>query len=276
MDADYTKEYEDFELRHWWFVARRRIIHGALDRYASAARRDGARWLDVGCGTGVLLDSYRAIANPNKLGLELDPGSVERARAKGLDVRRAEATWSFGQYGRFDLVTLTDVLEHVEGEREAIDAVREVLAPGGILLITVPALMSLWSGHDVVNRHYRRYTHRTLLALFPSDQWEVLKVSYFSSWLLPMIWLARKWKNFRERGAAARAHATHDFKFGRFDPLLKLIFLSESLWLKWGSFPLGSSILLVLRNKGKPAGSSALLGNERVETLAAVAPRGES
>ena len=163
MDQNYTQEYEDFEQRHWWFVARREIIHAALDRYALPAAKN-PRWLDVGCGTGVLLHSYQAISD--KLGLEMDAGSVSRTRAKGLDVRQVEPKWDFREYGTFDLVTLTDVIEHVEHEAEAIDAVGAVLRNNGILLITVPALMSLWSSHDVINKHFRRYTRSTLLKLF--------------------------------------------------------------------------------------------------------------
>jgi SAM-dependent methyltransferase len=245
MDANYTQEYEEFELRHWWFVTRREIIHQALDR-ALPHDRLSPRWLDVGCGTGVLLHSYLPI--PNKLGLELDAGSVARAQAKGLDVRRVEPKWDFTEYGSFDLITLTDVIEHVEREHEALDAVRAVLNDNGILLITVPALMGLWSSHDVVNRHFRRYTMPTLLSLFPEGEWEVLQASYFSSFLLPLVWTARKLKNWKNRGKD-ESHATHDFKFGRLDFLFKAIFRAEKWWLRFARFPLGSSILLVLRKK---------------------------
>jgi SAM-dependent methyltransferase len=247
MDANYTQEYEDFELRHWWFVARREIIRQALDRWGSLGA-NAPRWLDVGCGTGVLLHAYPKITD--KLGLEMDGGSVARAKAKGLDVRQVEPKWDFREYGTFDLITLTDVIEHVEHEREAIDAVRAVLRDNGILLITVPALMGLWSSHDVVNKHFRRYTLSTLLPLFPPGQWKVLKATYFSSLLLPLVWTARKWKNFRTRGEDA-SHATHDFKFGLLDPIFRTIFRMEKPWLRWGRFPLGSSILLVLQKCGQ-------------------------
>src|SRR5258708_2068506 len=141
MDANYTQEYEQFELRHWCVFAAPEISHQAVDR---ALPRDGSsrRWLDVGCGTGVLLHSYLPISN--KLGLELDAGSVARAQTKGLDVRKVEPKWDFTEYGRFDVITLTDVIEHVEREHDALDAVRAVLNDNGVLLITFPALMALW------------------------------------------------------------------------------------------------------------------------------------
>ena len=245
MDPTYTDEYEQFELRHWWFVARREIIHQALDAFANPA--GNPRWLDVGCGSGVLLNSYSAISN--KVGVELDAGSVQRAQKKGLDVRQIATSWNFRELGMFDLITLTDVIEHVEDERQALSAVREVLKDDGVLLITVPALMSLWSGHDVINRHFRRYTRAGLLRLFPKSEWTVLKSSYFSSLLLPLIWAARKWKNFSRRGHEAAG--AHDFKFGPFDPLFRTIFRLEKPRLKFAGFPLGSSVLLVVKKRGK-------------------------
>jgi 2-polyprenyl-3-methyl-5-hydroxy-6-metoxy-1,4-benzoquinol methylase len=246
MDPTYTQEYEQFERRHWWFVARREIICQTIERYGKSAA-DHPRWLDIGCGTGVLLESVPAITD--KLGLELDAGSVARAQSRGLNVRQVAPAWDFREHGLFDLITLTDVIEHVEHEQEAIAAARAVLKDNGVLLISAPALMSLWSSHDVVNRHFRRYTRPSLLRLFPADEWCVLKASYFSSLLLPLIWTARKWKNFRTRHEA-ESQASHDFKFGRLDGIFKAIFRLEKIWLRCGGFPLGSSILLVVRKKG--------------------------
>jgi len=254
MDPSYSREYEQFELRHWWFVARREIIRQTIHRFAPPSA-DGSRprWLDVGCGTGVLLAACPEIHD--KLGLEMDASSVERAREKGLDVRQVDAgDWALERYGRFDLVTLCDVLEHLEDENVAVAAVRAALNPGGVLLVTVPALMSLWSGHDVINRHFRRYTRASLLRLFAPADWEVLRASYFSSLLLPLIWTARKWKNLRDRRRAGRGgggEASHDFRFGPAwaDRLLLSVFRMEKGWLKVSRFPLGSSVLLVVRKR---------------------------
>jgi SAM-dependent methyltransferase len=239
MDSAYRDEYEAFEERHWWFVARREIILQTIYRHVPTT----ARWLDVGCGSGVLL-SKADLAN--KIGVDLDPLNVAAGRAKGLDVRQVERGWDFSDLGTFDLVTLCDVVEHVEHEAPAIAAVYDALKPGGVVLVTVPALMSLWGPHDVVNHHYRRYTRRTLLPLFPADKWEVERTTYFSSLLLPMIWAARKLKNLRGRDTG------HDLKFGprALDAALLGIFRVERPWLACGgSLPLGSSLMLVARKR---------------------------
>ncbi len=241
MDPTYRDEYEAFEQRHWWFVARREIILQALHRYAPP---NNPRWLDVGCGSGVLLAAETRIER--KMGVDLDPANVTDARAKGLDVHPVQRGWDFSEFGQFDLITLCDVVEHVEHEAPAINAVYEALKPGGIVLVTVPALMSLWSPHDVVNHHYRRYTRKTLTPLFQIDQWKVLRSTYFSSLLLPAVWTVRRWKQLRG------SESGHDFKFGspRVDRALLTIFRAEKPWLRFANFPAGSSLMLVAQRRG--------------------------
>jgi SAM-dependent methyltransferase len=247
MDLQFLQEYEQFEFRHWWHVARRRIITGFFDRYCPNHQAKPPRWLDVGCGTGVMLNDYQRITD--KTGLEADPNCVQRAQSKGLRVLQTGVDWDLKSHGRFDLVSLCDVLEHVEHEQPALRAVYDALNPGGILLVTVPALQSLWSSHDVINHHFRRYNHKQLLALFDPRQWEVLKSSYFCSFLLPMIWAFRKLKNRRERNSTVQP--THDNHFGPrwLDAILYAIFRSEAAFLRVMNLPPGSSIILVARKK---------------------------
>jgi SAM-dependent methyltransferase len=249
MDPGFIQEYERFEVRHWWHVARRRIIESLLDRHCVEASRGAVRWLDIGCGTGVMLQDYVRIGIGQKVGLDTEPLCVERARAKGLDVRLTGADWDLSKLGKFDLISLCDVIEHVADERPALRRVREALRPGGVLLVTVPALMSLWSSHDVINHHYRRYDLKQLAALFDAGQWEILKASYFSSVLFPLIWGFRKIKNIRE--SRADAPPKHDNRFGPrvVDALLYYLFVSERRLLRHGRLPIGSSLVLVARRR---------------------------
>jgi SAM-dependent methyltransferase len=243
MEASFVAEYEQFEEKHWWFVARRKIIHQFLNRYAP--KGPATRWLDVGCGTGVLLDSYKAIQD--KVGVETESLCVERGKSKGLNIHQTGLSWDFSSYGKFDLITLCDVIEHVEHDAEAIAAVKESLNPGGIILVTVPALMSLWSAHDVVNHHFRRYTKSQLRSLFSDGRWTVLRSSYFCSFLFPTVWLARKLKT-RKHGLELE-NAKHDLKFGLkpVDATLQMIFSAEKPLLNFIDLPVGSSLILVAK-----------------------------
>jgi len=260
MDPSFLQEYESFERRQWWFAPRRRIIHDVFNAYVPAAAAGQGRWLDVGCGTGVLLESYLGFAE--KIGAELDDSCVQRAHAAGLDVRQVTPNWDFQPFGQFDCISLCDVLEHVEHEQPALQAAHAALKDGGILLVTVPALMSLWSDHDVINHHFRRYHPRQLLQRFSPEQWEVLKVSYFSTLLFPLIWLVRQTKSLAKRlsRSAASSPPRHDLKLGRpwVDRLLGGIFSLEPPLLRHGSLPIGSSLLVVARKRSSaPQRSSA-------------------
>jgi len=115
--------------------------------------------------------------------------------------------------------------------------------------VTVPALQSLWSSHDVINHHYRRYNRRQLRALFDPQRWEILKASYFCSFLLPLIWTFRKLKNIRERHNPAPP--SHDNRFGPrwVDAILYAIFRSEGAFLRCVNLPPGSSLILIARKR---------------------------
>ncbi len=254
MDPAYIEQYENFEMRHWWFVARREIIEQALDEcVAQHEARTGSqpRWLDVGCGTGVLLDTYGRIDTAHKVGLDVDSACVERGRAKGLDLRLSEMNWNLAQHGSFDLITLCDVLEHVEDESAALNAVTAALSEGGTLLVTVPAMRGLWSGHDVVNHHFRRYSRHDLLKRFAPATWHIQWASYFSSLLLPLIYTVRKIKILGE--GLGWWQAEHDFKFGPrwLDRMLLGAFRMEKPLLRRHSkaLRLGTSLLLVARKR---------------------------
>ncbi len=246
MDAAIQAENEKFTQRHWWHIVRRQVIHEAMDCHAPPK----SRWLDVGCGPGVLLASYEGIDCSKKVGLEIDALNLQKAKEKGLDVRPIDESWDFSGLGTFDLVTACDVLEHVEHDAQAVRTVHGALRPGGIFLVTVPALMSLWSDHDLVSHHYRRYTRKTLPRIFPERDWEIVRLTYFSTMLLPMIWGTRKVKNGFKTLARTSAPPRHDLSFGPIwmDRTLQGIFSLERPWLRrGGSFPLGSSLLLVAR-----------------------------
>lgn len=245
MDPSYTAEYELFETKHWWHVARLELIHAMLDRFVTDP--PSTRWLDVGCGTGVLLDSYPRISN--RLGLELDAGSVARAQSKGLDVRQVGPAWDFKAFGRFDLVTMCDVIEHMEDDQAALAAVRRVLNPEGIVLVTVPALQSLWSAHDVRNHHFRRYDRRRLLSLFGPGEWDVLRASYFSSFLLPLIWTFRQMKNLRHGTDPDKAPSDKTFGPPWLDAAFLSIFRTECRCMRISNMPLGSSLMLVAKKR---------------------------
>ncbi len=110
--------------------------------------------------------------------------------------------------GRFDIVTCLDVLEHLDDDVAGLRTIRSLLAPGGQIVVTVPAYDWLWSGEDVISMHRRRYTRRRLLAAARAAGLDVLYASYFNLSVLPamtaVVW-KRRWFN---RDEARKAIST--------------------------------------------------------------------
>jgi SAM-dependent methyltransferase len=180
---------------HWWYRGRRQIIRAELDRLALPV---GARVLDAGCGSGRTLQDLSAYGEVS--GIELSELAAEHARGRGLGEVRVgrveELPW---EDHSFDLVTCLDVLEHTPDDRAALRELRRVTKTGGWLLLTVPAYPALWSTHDVVNHHYRRYTRRALRHAATDAAWRVDRLTSFNSLLLPAAAAVRLSQRFRPR-----------------------------------------------------------------------------
>jgi SAM-dependent methyltransferase len=182
VNSDYELQTHRVEDSHWWYRGRRRVLEQALTRVALPAP---ARILDAGCGSGrnmLELARYGEVA-----GVELSGTSATLARERGVGevVEGSVLEMPFAA-DSFDLAVCLDVIEHLEDDRAALREMRRVLAPGGALLVTVPAYQWLWSGHDEINHHHRRYNRATLLAAAREAGWSCAFATYFNSLLLPV------------------------------------------------------------------------------------------
>lgn len=182
MDADYAQAYSELFERHWWWRARE---HAVLKRLAAltAGRRCGSV-LDIGCGDGLFFDQLRRFGEPE--GVEPDPTIVTaKGRARGK-IFTVPFDTSFEPDKRYGLIVMLDVLEHLDDDRAALVRVHDLLEPGAHAVITVPAFRALWTRHDDINQHRRRYTRRSLLAALAGSRLEVVSLSYFFHWPVPV------------------------------------------------------------------------------------------
>jgi 2-polyprenyl-3-methyl-5-hydroxy-6-metoxy-1,4-benzoquinol methylase len=173
MEAEYAERYAELNRRHWWWRAR----EGYLLRLLTALRPpDGkARILDVGCGDGQLLD--RLLPWGTAEGLESDRTTLTHASAR-RKIHVGPFDETFGTVGSFDFVLFLDVLEHLPEPVTALRRARALLAPGGKVVLSVPAFPSLWTSHDDMNHHHLRLTKRSLRAWADAAGLEVASARY--------------------------------------------------------------------------------------------------
>jgi SAM-dependent methyltransferase len=188
MEPQLLREQASLEKMHWWFVARRKILDRVV---AGLGLPAGSRILEAGCGTG---------GNLHMLARHGEVFAFDVSET----ARRLAAEWGTAQIAEgflpdgipfdgeaFELVVLLDVLEHIEDDGAALRALRTRLKPGGRLLITVPALPSLWSCHDERHQHYRRYRKAELAAKLRGAGYELTRITYFNTLLFPLVGATR-------------------------------------------------------------------------------------
>ena len=236
MDPAYAAVHAEEDRAHWWFQGRRAILLAELARLLPGG---GRRVAEIGCGSGGLLEALKGLGTA--VGVEMDPALRGIARARGLDVRAGSLPDDIPlEAGRWDAACLFDVLEHVTDEAGALRACRRLLAPGGRLVVTVPAYAWLWSRHDELLGHRRRYTAGSLRAVVEAAGFAVDRVTYFNTLLAPPIMAMRIVR-------AALRRSTHDLE--RPAPLVNRLlaraFGAEATLLRFVSLPFGISIFLV-------------------------------
>lgn len=226
---------------HWWYRARRELLYDAVTRHVPR----GVRLLDVGCGTGWVLQ--RLAGWCDVWGLERSPAAVAVCHARGLDrVWCAEVEALAGlDIPRVEAVTFFDVLEHLGDDVGALRMARAQLAPGGLVMVTVPAYPWLWSAHDEVHEHRRRYTRRTLRSALVAAGYNIELMINFNALLLPVAVVQR----LAARGAGAPAR---DITSPQpwLNAVLERVLLAERVVLRRApaqGFPAGLSILAVAR-----------------------------
>jgi SAM-dependent methyltransferase len=239
-ESAYREHYE-VEDRHWWFRGRWAVIEALLSRTELPA---SPKILDAGCGTGGNLQRYARIGDTE--GVDPSGEAVRFCRERGFDsVKQAGLENLPYEDGNFDLIAATDVLEHVAPEQEALRELRRVAAPGGALLLTVPAYMWLWTPEDEKLHHQRRYTKSRLRQAVQLSGWQPQIATYFNTLLLPPIALFRRLqRNDGEQADLERTPAALD------GPLSLPMRLEARLIRAGVSLPAGVSVGIVCRNLG--------------------------
>src|SRR3989344_9344000 len=185
-DVMETYEYGRIAKResfYFWHIGRREILREALSR-ALGGRKD-LKILDYGCGPGGNILFLKDFGNV--LGADISPTAIEFAKTRGFEelVKVSDHTVPFPD-ASFDVVSSLDVFEHIDTDEAAMKEGFRVLKPGGVLLTTVPAHRWLWSAHDVVLHHFRRYARQEIKLKLKGAGFEIVEWSHFVTTAVPI------------------------------------------------------------------------------------------
>jgi len=265
MNRRFAQAYGHLEKWHWWFRGRQSIIASVLRREFRG--RAPTAIASLGCGPAEGLSWLQHLTTPNGRVVGVDSDLLHARRVgPGLQciVGQIEALPLVAE--TFDAVLALDVLEHLDDDTAGLREAARLVKPGGLLLVTVPALPSLWGGQDIVSCHRRRYTRSTFTETFARAGLPAPRATYFNTLLFPAV-AAVRWGR-RALGQANRLES--DFataKPGLLNHLLALIFTAEQYMVSRFRLPIGISLLASLRFP--PSGDDGKNDGRRLRLIAA-------
>jgi SAM-dependent methyltransferase len=244
MDTEYAAQYGQLYANHWWWRAREAFIVDELERRHTAGEA-ARRILDVGCGNGLLFEQLSRFGDFE--GIEPDRSAVTPDGPWSSRILLQPFDETFQPGHRYAQVLLLDVLEHVADPRSMLRRAVELLEPGGFVIVTVPALPALWTTHDDLNRHYARFTRRSLADLADGAGARVETCRYFFHWLAP-VKLAVRLKESVVRSEPKSPGIPPGWLNTGLERLSRL----EQITVSRLPIPFGTSLLAVLVDPGHP------------------------
>jgi SAM-dependent methyltransferase len=257
MKKEMYSHIHGLEQTHWWYIGRRKIIFDWVLQILSGYT--APKILDIGCGTGFNLEYLRQHGYSDVVGLDFSTDALIFCQSRRLTrlTLGDGATPPFGD-SSFEVIMALDLIEHIEDDRSALQALARLLKPEGALIIFTPAFNFLWGLQDEVGHHYRRYTAPQLRRQLETSGLTIKKLTYANTFLFPVIWAGRLW--LRLAGNNTQAASENDLHPGWSNKLLAAIFSAEQPLLRHLNLPYGVSLLCVACKQGVANGSATVSG----------------
>ena len=194
--------YEIAHLDHFWIVRRFEVLR----RLAGDLIEQSTAMAEVGCGHGLLQRQIEDFYHVSVTGFDLNEIALKQTVSRFSPVCCYDVLERNPEYeSRFDLIVLADVLEHIADEEAFLRAIQFHLAPGGAVVLNVPALQWLYSGYDRAAGHFRRYRIGSLAAGAQRSGMTIARYTYWGFPLLPLLALRKLWLALRPAEKAIAA-----------------------------------------------------------------------
>lgn len=242
MKEFFEKKYHDVETEHWWFKSRRKYL---LDLIKTAHR--DSKILDIGCSSGVFLKDLEAIGfkAKNLYGVDISENAIKNCKSNDITNAFVMDAQHITLTEKFDIIVSSDCLEHLEDDKKALKNWNSLLKIGGTLYVFVPAFKSLWSYHDEVNMHFRRYKKEELKSKLLNENLEIIKSSYWNFTLFAPVYAFRKLSTVMQNNKTGESDITIGNHF--INGVLLNLLIMENKLLKFISFPFGVSTYCIAK-----------------------------
>lgn len=249
MDEHLYETFADVAEDHWWFEGRRKVVEAVLHEALPPTGPGVAerQIIDVGCGTGSMLGMLGQFGQVQ--GIEMYPDAIATCHAiygDAVPVQLGRIPDDLPTDSSFDLVGAFDVIEHIEDDFGVVKHIHDLLRPGGLFVVTVPAFPLLWGVTDVMSHHCRRYRTKGLVEVLTAAGLEVERTTYFNTWLFPPVAAIRVGRRIIP-GSRNMEKPDLALTSGRVDGVLTRVFASERHVVRKHSFPFGVSLLALAR-----------------------------
>jgi SAM-dependent methyltransferase len=234
----------------FWVSSRNRLFKRIVQQNLLTTGK--TKFLEIGCGTG---DFIQQIANTENLeitGSEVYLKGLVYAKKKlpNLDFVQFDVTQ--GKIGeQFDIVTAFDVIEHIDNDNAALANINQMLNKDGVVILSVPQHMFLWSRLDEIVKHKRRYSKRELVTKLKENGFEISYATSFVFVLFPLMVLSRLFDKGRDKSQSDERALEKRVKFsGVLNAILDVFMRIDERLIKLGiSLPFGGTLVVVARKR---------------------------
>ena len=244
MNRDEYAKMFALEDHYWWFKSKRLFLQAALSTVDTRLPA-GPRILDIGCGTGAVLEMLSTDGETH--GIDIEKAALTFCAERNLgNLVQSSATALPYAADAFDLIVAADMLEHLRDDAPAVRESARVLRPGGIFLCTVPAHPALFGKHDRALHHFRRYSERSLRRTIEGAGLRLLRISPTFASIYPPALIVRGLTKLLSQNAGEE-ESQSDFPPipAVLNALTVAVHRAEARWLARRNLPFGLSYLAI-------------------------------